>query len=146
VDAALAEPFRRFLPHWQLINCGDEMDPGPRDEFRGRANVFVTHPLDPDTPCRLKTTASVPAAGRTVLRVVVGHHPQGDWEPVVRADEKDLLRTPVGPETAGEGWREVQVDLTGFAGRQVRLELLNSPTGWHYEAAYWAAVEIKTTP
>jgi len=33
------------------------------------------------------------------------------------------------------------VDLSGFA-KKVKLELVNQPSGWAWEAAYWAAIQV----
>ena len=37
----------------------------------------------------------------------------------------------------------MNVDLSPFAGRTVKLELVNEPTGWHFEAAHWAEISIR---
>ena len=74
---------------------------------------------------------------------MVGHDPQGDFELIVRADGKELLRKPVRPATCTEGhWLKQDVDLTALAGREVKLELVNQPTGWMCEAAYWAEIAM----
>lgn len=143
VDGRLAEPFKRFLPYWTLLNCGPDMDPGLRAELNGRKNVFVTHPLNPQTPCILMTSWNVPAEGKWRLVLVVGHHPEGDWDLVVRADGREVLRQTVGKATARSGWLETGVDLSPYAGRWVRLELLNQPTGWAFEGAYWGKIEME---
>ena len=40
------------------------------------------------------------------------------------------------------GWADVDVDLSPFAGKKVKLELVNEPTGWRYEAAFWSKIAI----
>jgi hypothetical protein len=42
------------------------------------------------------------------------------------------------------GWAEVAVDLSSFAGRTVKLELINEPTGWRYEAAFWSEISLQS--
>ena len=37
---------------------------------------------------------------------------------------------------------EASVDLSALAGKTVKLELVNQPTDWAFEAGYWAKVEI----
>jgi len=138
----MSQAIARFAPGWQVANCGTEMDPGLRAEWAGRTNVLATHPLDRETPCILSRTVTVPAGQQTTLRIVVGHDPQGDFDLIVRAEGKEILRKTVGPGTATAHWLEVAADLTPFAGRAVKLELLNQPTGWAYEAAYWASLSI----
>jgi hypothetical protein len=135
----------KFAPGWTLADCGSEMDPGLRVEWQGRKNVLVTHPLDRDTGCVLSKTIDVPADKKTSLRVVVGHDPQGDFDLIVKANGRQILRKPVCKDTVTDGhWLTEAIDLAPFAGQQVKLELVNQPTGWSYEAAYWAEVSVAT--
>jgi hypothetical protein len=102
----------------------------------------VTHPLDRNTGCVLSKTVKIPEGKNTKLELVVGHHPDGDWNLIVKADGKELLNTPVGKETARDGWMPASVDLTPYAAKEVKLELINQPTGWQWEAGYWAEIKI----
>ena len=105
--------------------------------------MLCTHPLDQQTSCILTRTITVPSGKKTRLRLIVGHDPQGDFELIVRANGKQLLRKPVDPTTCTEGhWLKQDVDLTPLAGSEVALELVNQPSGWSYEAAYWAEIAI----
>lgn len=139
------EALAKFAPGWQIENCGPDMDPGLREEWQGRKNVFVSHPLDPQTGCVLSRTINVPAGQTTMLRLIVGHDPQGDFDLIVRVAGEERLRSPVSARTATDGhWLPVTVDLTPFAGKTVKVELVNEPTGWAYEAAYWAEIAIES--
>ncbi len=120
------------------------MDPGFRDEERGRKNVLVTHPLDEDTACVLSREVEIPTGKKTILKLTVGHHPRGDWDLVVRVDMRELLRKTVGRATARNGWLDVSIDLTPYAGSEILIELCNQPTGWSWEAAYWDKIAIES--
>jgi hypothetical protein len=120
------------------------MDTGLRAEEQGRKNVFVTHPLNRDIPCVLSRKLEIPATKKTTLNLTVGHHPTGDWNLIVRADKRELLRKPIGKTTATDGWLEVTVDLSEYAGKSILLELVNKPTGWAWEAGYWARISVET--
>lgn len=141
-ERALVQGFERWASGWTLEHCGQDMEPGLLDEWGGRRNVFRTHPLNPQQPCVISRTVNLRAVGRTVLKLVVGHHPQGDWELVVRANGEELLRQVIGQHTAKGGWLEHTVDLSRYAGQTVKLELLNAPNGWSWEAGYWAQIEL----
>ncbi|UCG46110.1 MAG: ADP-ribosylglycohydrolase family protein [Phycisphaerales bacterium] len=132
----------KFAHGWKAAACGFDMDPGLYAEMNGKKNVLVTHPLDRDTACVLSNKVKVMRADKTLLRLVVGHHPEGDWTLIVKADDKELLNTTVGKETAKDGWMEAEVDLSKYGGKEVKLELLNQPSGWSYEAGYWARIEL----
>ena len=141
--AGIKKAAAQFAPGWEIKDCGPDMNPGLRDEWQGRKQVLCTHPLDAQTGCVLTRTVTVPAGKKTTLRLVVGHDPQGDFDLIVRADGKQLLRIAVSPATCTQGhWLQQDVDLTPLAGREVELELVNQPTGWSFEAAYWGEIGV----
>jgi hypothetical protein len=142
-DAA-KKAVEKFAPGWSIAQCGTDMDPGLRAEEQGRKNVLVTHPLDKGTPCVLSRKVEIPAGKKTALKVTVGHHPDGDWELVVRADMRELLRKTVGKATATGGWLDVSVDFSEYAGKTVLIEIYNQPNGWSWEAAYWSRIAIES--
>ena len=53
-----------------------------------------------------------------------------------------MLKTSVGRETAENGWMQVDVALSAYAGKEIKLELVNQPSDWKFEAAYWAKIEL----
>jgi hypothetical protein len=144
IKAGLQPDLKKFAPGWKLAHCGSEMNPGLREEFGGRKNVFVTHPLNREIGCTLSNEIDIPAAKKTTLRLVVGHDRQGDWTLVVKANGEELLRKSVGKDTAVGGWLEASVDLSKYAGRRVKLELINQASGWSYEAGYWARIAVES--
>ncbi|MEP0843641.1 MAG: ADP-ribosylglycohydrolase family protein [Phycisphaerae bacterium] len=137
INPALA----RFAPGWMAKDCGADMSPGIRDEL-GRKNVLVTHPLSESVPCVLGRRVDVPPGKKTVLRLLVGHHPEGDWTLIVTAD-RELLRKVIGPQSAPDGWTNIEVDLSEYAGQIITVQLINAANGWSYEAAYWGRIEIE---
>ncbi len=132
----------KFASGWKAKHCGDDMNPGLRNSELGKKNVLVTHPLDQTTGCKLFKEVSLPAGKKSALRLTVGRHPEGDWLLIVTAGGKEVLRKPIDKQTAPDGWTVVEVDLCDFAGEKVKLELINQPTGWRYEAGYWADIRF----
>ncbi|MCD6394544.1 MAG: hypothetical protein J7M40_13690, partial [Planctomycetes bacterium] len=133
---------KKVAPGWKVSKCGTDMGPGLKAEWNGRKNVLMTHPLNKSTACVLSRTVKIADRGKTKLSVLVGHHPDGDWDLIIKANGKELMRSTVGEKTAKNGWLLAAVDLSRYAGKEVKLELLNQPTGWSFEAAYWGKVEI----
>ena len=109
--------------------------------FRGR-DAVRTHPIDRNTPCILKRDLSIPKDKSSTLWIHVSHHSHGDWKLIVRAEGKVIHETVVGSKTTEKEWLKIELDLTEFAGRNIKLELLNQPTGWKNEWAYWKKVEL----
>ncbi|MBE0534344.1 MAG: ADP-ribosylglycohydrolase family protein [Phycisphaerae bacterium] len=138
ISAAL----KKVAPGWVVSQCGPDMGPGLRDEHAGRKNVLMTHPLNRTVPCVLSKTAAVPAGKKTKLSFWAGHHPGGDWDLIVKANGDELFKGAIGEKTAKNNWTFVEVDLSKYAGKEVKIELFNKATEWAWEAGYWDAIQI----
>ncbi|MGE5294206.1 MAG: ADP-ribosylglycohydrolase family protein [Solirubrobacterales bacterium] len=138
----LSKAVNSFAPGWKISKCGSDMEPGLREELRGRQNVLLTHPLSQTVGCVLTKTVDLPANKKSSLKLEVGHDARGDWDLIVRANGEQLIRKTIGPDTTTLGWTEVNVDLTKFAGKSVKLELVNAPPAWRYEAGLWSKIAI----
>jgi putative membrane-bound dehydrogenase-like protein len=111
-------------------------------EHFGRAIVIRTHPIRQGVPCILTRTVDLPAGKKSKLRISVAHDANGDWQLVVKANGRKLYDGIIGPKTAKNGWVNLEVDLSEFAGKSVALELHNHPNNWSNEFGYWGRVEI----
>ena len=87
-------------------------------------------------------TIDLPAGKKAKLRLSVAHDPQGDWQLVVSANGDKLYDSLIGPRTTKNGWADLEIDLSKFAGQPVKLELRNQANNWSYEFGYWGRVEI----
>jgi putative heme-binding domain-containing protein len=111
-------------------------------DYLGRPGVLRTHPVDRDTPCVLHAKVRVPAGKSPRLVLSVAHDPRGDWELAVKLNDQTVRQAIIGPDTARDGWAEIVVDLSSYAGQDVDLKLLNRATGWNWEHGYWGRIEI----
>lgn len=134
--------FAEFAPGWKLETCGSDMSPGPKKQMRGREHVFVTHPVTKTSPCRITREAEIAAGKKATLRLGVGHHETGDWLLVVNVDGEKVLEKPIGASTSQDGWLDVDVDLSRYAGKKVKIEVLNQATGWEREGGYWSKLSL----
>ena len=147
--ATIKEALELVLPGWKISHCGPDMTPGMRENYRGKKNVFMTHPEDRSTGCVLSKTIEVPKEGKTTLSMAVSHHADGqlvgDWTLRIRVNGSPQKEVTIGPETVGaDGWSVVALDLSPWRGGKIDVELENSPNGWSWEAGYWAAIELTT--
>jgi len=110
--------------------------------FEGKNRVLRTHPPAQGVPCILRSALVVPAGKHTELRLTVTHNPNADWQLVVIANGERLHDSLISKDTAQNGWVDVTVDLSKFAGHNVVLEVHNHPNNWSYEYAYWHRVEV----
>jgi hypothetical protein len=108
------------------------MDPGYREEYRGKKDVIMTHPLTRETPCVLSTEVDIPKNKKTLLKTLVSHHDKGDWELIIRVNGSIQKTITIGKETVNnDGWLEVVFDLE------------NKANGWAWEAGYWKEIRIE---
>ena len=138
----MGEAIQQFAPGWVVLHCSSDMSPGLHNELRGKEDVLVTHPRSQETPCILSKRVDIPEGKKTTLRLVVGHHEEGDWVLVVLVEEVVLLQTKVGDGTTEDGWMDVDVDLSKYAGSTIELQLYNKANDWMWEAGYWAEIGI----
>jgi hypothetical protein len=110
----------------------------------GHPRALRTHSEDRKTPCVLRSTLDLPANQSARLVLAVSHHPQGDWRLVVRANGRVLHSEIIGAKTTKNGWKEIAVDLSEFAGRKVNLELLNEANDSRWDNGYWGRIAIVT--
>ena len=61
---------------------------------------------------------------------------------MIKANGEQVLKEDVSPKTCTGGWATFKVDLSKFAGKEIRLELMNVATGWSYEFGYWGGVRL----
>jgi hypothetical protein len=111
-------------------------------EFRGHDNVLRTHPVNRDKPCVLSTTLKPPTDKKSKLILDVSHDPRGDWRLVVRGNGQRMADEMISKETCREGWRTITVDLSKFAGQDLKLDLVNQANDWSWEFGYWGAARI----
>ncbi|MFP6610956.1 MAG: PVC-type heme-binding CxxCH protein, partial [Pirellulales bacterium] len=137
---ALTATLQRVAPGFSMTAVGEG---GARfhSSFRNRAAV-QTHPLDRRRPCVLERTVKIPAGEKTRLLISVSHHTHGDFQLVVRADGKVLEDRIVGAKTVKDEWADLQIDLSSYAGKRVKLTIENKPNDWRNEWAYWNQIKL----
>lgn len=130
-------------PEWRVLAPDFEGTPAKLVEFAGKQNVLLTHPFDREKPAALERELTVPAGQKTTLKFSVAAHEKGDWELRVLANGKPLHKQLIARQ-GSEVWRPVTVDLTPLVGQKITLRLENAATGWSYEFAHWAGLEVKS--
>jgi hypothetical protein len=130
-----------ILPGFSTSESG-ELGVGLLPEHRGRDNVLRTHPVSKDKPCVLSTKLTPPADKKTRLILDLSHDPRGDWRLVVRGNGQRMADEMISKETCTNGWRTITVDLSKFAGQELKLDLVNQANDWSWEFGYWGGARI----
>ncbi len=75
-------------------------------------------------------------------RLSVGHYPTGSFKLDVRVNEQEYFSTVVDAKSSTANWAKIDVDLSKFAGQEVRLQVVQSNNGSPRDDAYWESVTI----
>ncbi|HSG70978.1 MAG TPA: hypothetical protein VLA12_11215, partial [Planctomycetaceae bacterium] len=65
----------------------------------------------------------------------------GNWKLIAKANGKTILSDDIGT-AATQGWQSYRVDLSEYAGQNVKLELENRATEWSNEFAFWGRISV----
>jgi hypothetical protein len=132
----------RIATLFSTTNSGDGV--AILKEKSGRKNVLRTSPPDGKAPCLLRTALAVPSGKSTVLEIGAGHEPKTEWQLVVTANGQTVHDGIVNESTAKEGWLDLSVDLTRFAGQSVVLAVEQRPLKDARQPGYWSRVAVVT--
>ena len=130
-----------ILPGFSTSESG-ELGVGLLIEHLGRDNVLRTHPVNRDKPCVLSMKITPPADKKIKLILDVAHDARGDWRLVVRGNGQRMADEMISKETCSKGWRTITIDLTKFAGQELKLDLVNQANDWSNEFGYWGGARI----
>ncbi|MHC4122746.1 MAG: ADP-ribosylglycohydrolase family protein [Planctomycetota bacterium] len=150
----LSEYIPRMAPGWSIANCGNGKKGITaiwfRKEKEGKKNVILTHPLNRTTPCVLLKTVILPKDKKSTLKLTVSNHeqyknqqPRGQWLLIVKANGTELLNQLINDDVTKKDWMEINIDLSEYAGRETKLEVVNKANEiWGENTASWAGIEI----
>ena len=129
-----------FAPAFSTSSVGDS-GVFSLQEYAGRKDVLSTHHRDDGQPAVLRAPIDVPPGRSTKLILEVTHQrePAGEWQLVVMAAGQTLHDSIVNATTTKDGWQEIAVDLTQFAGRGIVIEVQNRPRSGR---AFWRNIRL----
>ncbi len=110
-------------------------------EHGDREGVLRTQPVSRQEPSILAASVVVPADKHTRLVLGVSHQPAGAWNLTVYVDGQRIHRSVVGG-TEQITWPTISLDLSGHAGKTVKIELVAGAEGDKPATAYWGQIEI----
>ncbi len=129
-----------WAPEWRLDCPLADGTPARLVEWAGRRDVLMTHPHAEARPAFLERRLKVGTAQPATLRFCVASHDDGDWRLRVRVDGVIVHENIVSKTTPR--WREIRVDLSRFAGREVTVRLENGVGEGGPAFGYWHSLRI----
>lgn len=109
------------------------------EDWGGKKDVLVIHPLKADSPAMLEITTDIPWEGKSFLVLSVRGHRDGDFDAYVIVRDRDGNEFPLLKRTTiagNKGWVDFKIPLDNFKGKNISVALYNEATGWQYELCY----------
>lgn len=141
-DSTDGESIALWNPEWKLTAPNFENTPQKLPEFAGKRNVLLTHPYGEQKPSFLERVVKIPADKRTLLTFNAAAHENGDWELRVFANDQLIKKQII--DKSGDRWKSISVDLTPYAGKEIKLRLENAANNWSWEFGYWQDVKLNS--
>lgn len=144
LQKTLLDEAQRFAPGWTIADCGSDMNPGLYERLADRFDIFVTHPKSREIPCVLAWKGKLPE-GKNKLHLIVAaseQDPASDWVLRVKVNGQQLAQETIGLEEGKIKWRDLNYDLTSYAGQEIAIQLENAADEWNNETAYWGKIEF----
>jgi hypothetical protein len=114
------------------------------EEHLGRRAVLRTGPSTGERPSRMTAQVNVPWGRTTRFYLSVANSTGGDGRLLVKANGQVLADSVVGLTTAKNGWNDLVLDLSPYAGQKfgvaLEIERFNQPG--QLAATYWGRMEV----
>lgn len=128
-------------PDWKVSAPDFERTPVKLAEYHGKKNVLLMHPFpDKKTPASLERKLKVEAS-KTKLKASVAADDRGDWTFKAVVNGQVVKETTVDHDKPR--WKDIEVDLSGFAGQEITVRLEGHANGWNMEFGYWGTVTLE---
>ncbi len=128
-------------PDWKVSAPDFERTPVKLAEYHGKTNVLLMHPFpDKKTPASLEREMKI-EAGKSKLKFSVAADDRGDWS--VKAVVNGQVVKEAAVDHEKPRWKDIEVDLSKFAGQEITVRLEAHASGWSMEFAYWGGITLE---
>jgi putative membrane-bound dehydrogenase-like protein len=128
-------------PDWKVSAPDFERTPVKLADYHGRSNVLLMHPFpDRKTPASFERKMKI-EPGKTKLKLTVAADDRGDWLAKVTVNGQAIKEVMIDHEKPR--WKEIEADLSKFAGQEVTIRLESHADDWAFEFAYWGGIKME---
>jgi len=147
-DKELPKAVKKWTKDWHLGQCKVSGIGGlaVKKELKGKKNVLITHTWDNYTPCFLTRDITLPPGKKSKLSFSVSnpYKKSSSWRLLVAVNMVPVLDETISEETqTDDGWRDIEIDLSEFAGKTIMLELYAYPTKRRADYNCWADLKVQ---
>ena len=112
----------------------------------GRARDVLVAPTLARRAMRFVRELDLPAGTSAKLLLKVGQEGDSRWRLEVSVDGESLLSETIEPGQTNNGWKQLEVDLSRFAGQRHWLIVSQHDPTNKQVPAYWKRLEVATPP
>jgi outer membrane protein assembly factor BamB len=146
VDATLCQAARAAMPGWTLLASHADKQTHLHAQLRGRRNVLATV-ARPERPASFVHWLNLPEDAQAKLVLKVGHEPDQRWRLEVRIGGDSVLSQAIEAAATNQGWKDLEIDLSRYAGRPQWLVVAQHNLESKPTHAYWQQLDvIRATP
>ncbi|MFN0075041.1 MAG: PVC-type heme-binding CxxCH protein [Prosthecobacter sp.] len=126
-------------PEWKVNGPDFERSPVKLGEYYSKTNVLLMHPFpDKKTPASFERKLKVE---KTKLKFSVAADDRGDW--IVKAVVNGQVVKEMAVDHEKPRWKDIEIDLSKFAGREITVRLEAHASGWNMEFGYWHGIMLE---
>ena len=137
-----------LFPGWSISGnrpqtpSDGELVAGSILSYRGRENVFLTHPADDKAPAVLSRTLKLGQRHPVLLMEVASAGQDADFLLTVKVNGRSVFAPRVICTPDMRPYERLTVPLSKWRGKKVKVEVEHSANGWYYEHAFWSKLEV----
>jgi hypothetical protein len=114
--------------------------------WKGRDDVIKTTVHDENNPVVILGNVKIPEGKKSHLSLSVSCEDDGEWELEIILEEgldlKSIFKEKINSKTLTNGWKEIQYDLTKYAGTEMEIQITQSAGEINKSHAYWNNIKI----
>jgi hypothetical protein len=114
--------------------------------WKGRNDVIKTTIQSENSAVLIVGVATIPEGKESFLSLSVSCEDDGEWKLEiileVILDLKTVVKEKINAETLTNGWKEIQYDLTKYAGTEMEIQIRQTAGEIQKSHAYWNNIKI----
>jgi len=114
--------------------------------WKGKDDVIKTTLNNENNPVLIVGNVIIPEGKKSHLSLSVSCEDDGEWVLEIILEEildlKSIFKEKINAKTLTNGWREIQYDLTKYAGTEMEIQITQSAGEINKSHAYWNNITI----
>jgi len=114
--------------------------------WKGKDDVIKTTLNNENNPVLIVGNVIIPEGKKSHLTLSVSCEDDGEWVLEIILEEildlKSIFKEKINAKTLTNGWREIQYDLTKYAGTEMEIQITQSAGEINKSHAYWNNITI----